>query len=139
MRDEDYVSVEVAKLLKKKGYSDPCCTAYDKEGNVGDFPRGINWNESYDWVISRPTLYLATKWLREQHQLHVSVGMIGDYATDADGNKVKEWTAWTFSSYYTTSLHHVFDCFGRYDTYEEALNDGILETLIWLDNETTDL
>lgn len=47
MNNEDYVSLEVARLLKEKSYPDP---------------KGF-----------APTLYEAQKWLREKHNIHIDV------------------------------------------------------------------
>lgn len=128
MNKEDYVSLEVAKLLKEKGYNEDCNTFIVEES--WSFNKGeLTCVDKDRELCSCPTLYDAAKWLRNKHKLHIDVGMCGDYATDADGNKVDEWDFWTFSIYYTTSLHHVHDCEGTFDTYEEALNEGILEAL----------
>lgn len=134
MNKEDYVSLEVAKLLKEKGYNEPCekevniylgTWAYCDYDHVGARNSNLPTNKA-----SYPTLYEAAKWLRNNHQLHIDVGMCGDYSTDADGNKVDEWEFWTFDMYYTTNFtNHIYDCKGEYDTYEEALNEGIFEAL----------
>lgn len=130
MNKEDYVSLEVAKLLKEKGYHEPCKSAYDRDGNIGEYLSVKDWNAEYDWTFSRPTLYEAAKWIRETHLIHIDVGMCGDYSTDADGNKAAEWEFWTFDMYYTTNFtNHIYNCKGEYNTYEEALNAGILEAL----------
>lgn len=111
MNKEDYVSIEVAKLLYQKGFK-------------------INGNYLWNAGTLCPTLYEASKWLRNKHQLHIGVGMCGDYSTDADGNKVNEWDFWTFDMYYTANFtNHIYNCKGEYNTYEEALNAGILEAL----------
>lgn len=130
MNKEDYVSLEVAKLLKEKGYHEPCKSAYDRDGNMGEYLSVKDWNAEYDWTFSRPTLCEAAKWIRETHLIHIDVGMCGDYSTDADGNKAAEWEFWTFDMYYTTNFtNHIYNCKGEYNTYEEALNAGILEAL----------
>lgn len=130
MNKEDYVSLEVAKLLKLKGFDEQCRYTYcgESEEDVGV---SNNKNSNYPKsVYSMPTLYDAAKWLRNKHKLHIDVGMCGDYATDADWNKCDGWDFWTFDMYSTENFnHHIFDCFGQYDTYEEALNAGILEAL----------
>lgn len=136
MNKEDYVSLEVAKLLKEKGF-DECCGAYyhcnwdemTEEECFEVAPIHVFRNSNNRYRIGAPTLYEAAKWLREEHQIHISVGMCSDYSTNADGEICDEWAFWTFSTYYTTSLNHIHDCFGEYDTYEEALNEGILEAL----------
>lgn len=139
MNKEDYVSLEMAKMLKEKGYPQEynvgtLCRIQNKANLYYENTRIITQGDLENaWCIFNevyPTLYDAAKWLRNKHKLHIDVGMCGDYATDADGNKVDEWDFWTFDIYYTENFsHHIFDCFGQYDTYEEALNEGILEAL----------
>lgn len=134
MNKEDYVSLEVAKLLKEKGFDYATLYYYEKSGKLGmmnlDAQSQMRKHGYMNDIYPRPTLYEAQKWLRNKYKLHIDVGMCGDYATDADGNKVEEWDFWTFDVYYTENFsHHIFDCFGQYDTYEEALNAGILEAL----------
>lgn len=143
MKKEDYVSLEVAKILEKKGYKEPGNATYtvSREGRyefcryiTDDIKRRFGLPKmkdgcKYDTYLA-PTLYEAQKWLRENYQLHIDIGICGDYSTDADGNKVDEWSFWTFSIYYITNINnHIFDCKGEYDSYEEALNSGILEAL----------
>lgn len=128
MKTLDYVSIEVAKLLKEKGFREPCNYFYREGGSCDGSPWKFDYNKDLG-RYSRPTLYEAQKWLRNKHRLHIDVGMCGDYSTDADGNKVEEWQYWTFSTYYTTSLQHIYDCEGTFNTYEEALNEGILKAL----------
>lgn len=129
MNKEDYVSLEVAKLLKGKGYDEDCNILVVEE--CWSFNKGkLTCVDKDREFCPFPTLYEASKWLRNKHQLHIDVGMCGDYSTDADGNKVDEWDFWTFDMYYTTNFtNHIYDCKGKYDTYEEALNAGILEAL----------
>lgn len=68
---EDYVSFEVAKLLKEKGFDEiteqsytlstgydtkiPCCNSVDTDR------------------VSKITLQMTMKWLREVHKLHIEV------------------------------------------------------------------
>ena len=59
---EDYVSYEVAKLLKEKGFEGICDYAYSNKGNYFEVDRS-NFDEVY---CLRPTLQMAMKWLREK-------------------------------------------------------------------------
>lgn len=69
MIDEDYVSFEIAKLLKEKGFDEDedCFGFYDEKGSIhfcqtfGDIP----YDE--DTCIDAPTLQMAMKWLRERN------------------------------------------------------------------------
>lgn len=69
MNTEDYVSLEVAKLLKEKGYCCPCGSFYTLEGIIGF--RSIDDNFNRLTAYSRPALYEAQKWLREIHNIDV--------------------------------------------------------------------
>lgn len=137
MNKEDYVSLEVAKLLKEKRFNEYCGAYYHlnwedmtEEECFEVAPNHDFRNKDNGYRVGAPTLYEAQKWLRETHLIHIDVGMCGDYSTDADGNKAAEWEFWTFDMYYTTNFtNHIYNCKGEYNTYEEALNAGILEAL----------
>lgn len=123
MNKEDYVSLEVAKLLKEKGFNELCYTAYDKDGRSFNYKEiRLNWNGEYDWAYSRPTLYHAQKWLRLNKNIHVCVDVNasgwyyvlsksdnGTYVCDSDENGPNDGGCW--------------------DTYEEALDNGIFMAL----------
>lgn len=74
MNKEDYVSLEVAKLLKEKGYNIPCKSSRKKNGELifYDIEQSIDnmlsiGDECYEYLC--PTLYEAQKWLRENYIL----------------------------------------------------------------------
>ena len=72
MIEEDYVSFEVAKLLKEKGF-DCLCHSYFRKDNPNNLVKetcGTNWNDT-PFFTSRPTLQMAMKWLREKHNIVV--------------------------------------------------------------------
>lgn len=71
---EDYVSFEIAKLLKKKGFDWYTYTYYEDENNPNISLRAskpINWNKTE--FISKPTLQMAMKWLRKVHNLYIDI------------------------------------------------------------------
>ena len=73
MVTEDYVSFEIAKLLKEKEFNaDVNCTHVYVYGRVvsKDYVRAVNESEEY---VQAPTLQVAMKWLREVHNIAVSV------------------------------------------------------------------
>ena len=83
---EDYVSYEVAKLLKEKGFNWDCITYYvDSEPNCVKysmlFENNTTWEER---CCSAPTHQMAMKWLREVHQLYISVGVSPIYGKVKD-------------------------------------------------------
>ena len=72
MITEDYVSFEVAKLLKEKGFNEPIWTRYEDDNEV-IFGDKYNWNNSPMGHTSAPTHQMAKKWLREEHNLYVEI------------------------------------------------------------------
>ena len=68
MITEDYVSFEVAKLLKDKGFDEKCYVNYNFNGETQHF----NYHIPSDGVAC-PTLQIAMKWLREVHKLHIII------------------------------------------------------------------
>lgn len=76
MITEDYVSFEVAKLLKKKGFDEECWEYYDNNKNFKSF-RIVRCNYDnipYKDAYIAPTFQMAMKWLRENYKLHIEVG-----------------------------------------------------------------
>lgn len=116
MERKEYVSLETAISLKKKGFNEECFSSYDEKGNVfvDKYPKNYN---KISFAYSMPHLYDAQKWLREKHDIHISTdwGMDGyDFATtrkDEDGLFIEE------------SYHEYFN------TYEECLDNAIRKSL----------
>jgi hypothetical protein len=73
---EDYVSFEVAKLLKEKGFDEDTIGVYHKDGTFRLLCLNT-WNSKFVTPISAPTLQMAMKWLREVHNLHIMINCIG--------------------------------------------------------------
>lgn len=75
---EDYVSFEVAKLLKEKGFDESISMVYMSHGNLCKCTRydsicNSNYNDitkNY-FECTAPTHQMAAKWLREEHNLSI--------------------------------------------------------------------
>lgn len=102
MNKENYVSLEMAKILYKKGF--------EIKG-------------TYLWTrgVLCPTLYEVQKWLREVHNIHVMIG-VDDldwwyqlYDCSEDG-RMEE-------------TNHFSGSVACQKSYEEALNNGIFDAL----------
>ena len=66
MVTEDYVSFETAKLLKEKGFDEPCVYVYRHDGSEDI------WNaDKEDIACQKPTLQRAMKWLRNTFHLEI--------------------------------------------------------------------
>ena len=84
MIEEDYVSFETAKLLKEKGFKCEKNSVTAMYNEIGKFLSlstatdeyyGYSDFDEYDYVA--PTLQMAMKWLRNQHNFHIMVDCIG--------------------------------------------------------------
>ena len=83
MITEDYVSFETAKLLKEKGFNEPCRGNYywgfdDKDNSIVEFGEWTAqaYNNDFEdeaFICSAPTLQMAMKWLREKHKMFIRV------------------------------------------------------------------
>ena len=117
---EDYVSFEIAKLLKEKGF----VISYDSFRGVyinGEFLRR-NPGQAYlhntgDEIIEVCSIQMAMKWLREVHNLHIQ----------------PEITAWPRKGYFI-KIYLYKNCHNNFEkvtfvehkeTYEEACDAAI--------------
>lgn len=125
MITEDYVSFEIAKLLKEKGFDEPVATCYSNYNGLKPYTlinTGVysykNSTEHSPFWISAPTLQMAMKWLREVHRLFICVEIgVGAYA-------------WNITNTTDYAIVYVDATVG---TYEEACEVAIkycLENLI---------
>ena len=118
MITEDYVSFELAKLLKEKGFDEDTTAVY-----IGDklLIKGNNTihNCTDILIIPAPTLQMAMKWLREKHII------ISIHPNGFDGNGECHWyktNIWADDNY-----QHTFDKNENIEkeTYESACEDAI--------------
>ena len=128
MITEDYVSAEVARLLKEKGFNQPLLTFYvcvdnnySNEVGVMAFTDDTIENNS-DLYVLAPTLQMAMKWLRETHNLFV------DIYYDYDFREGYKFSIHKLTKGTTLETHNE-----NYSTYEQACDKAIkycLENLI---------
>lgn len=135
MVQEAYVSFEIAKLLKEKGYCQISNNLYNEKGEFVNYDVGLS-NKSYSSdfkeIYEAPTQALVMRWLREVHcilfSFHLCLGekaaneglyQIGVYEQTATDTYT--WRNWIIG-----------------DTYEETYDKAIrysLESLCHFDNE----
>lgn len=125
MNKEDFVSFEVAKLLKEKGFNEPCTHFYCKmhdciEDTLSNSCRfkEVTYKQLEEGDFLLPTLYQAAKWLRKKG-LFIEIHYYnGDYY---------------MYDILTIPEHDLIGLSDRpyikYKSYEEVLNAGILEAL----------
>lgn len=80
---EDYVSFEVAKLLKEKGFDERCIMFYHNNELTSTVNlESVKENAScvfnswlYEGDYTAPTLQMTMKWLRKVHNLHITISV----------------------------------------------------------------
>lgn len=115
MITEDYVSYEIAKLLKEKGFEQIGC---EKRYNLqGDLVSGF----AYGPVA--PTHQMALKWLREVYDLHIIV-----YPWQADNEeKAIHWCCTVYKAFAHLGNDVYTNETPKY--YEEAIETALLYVL----------
>lgn len=112
---EDYVSFEVAKLLKEKGFKERTYGVYNSEGGFSTNNPDICWNEKDIPFISAPTLQMARKWIRLTYKIYIRI------FEDTLGT-VYEWQIYKDG---VCQKHSFIE-----DSYEKALDTAIKYCLI---------
>jgi hypothetical protein len=128
MITEDYVSFEVAKLLKEKGFNVPTWFYYqNKELKLASWS---GWDE--DWnhclindkpstLISAPTIQMVMKWLRNIHGLFIHIDVIRETSCWlADIQDIKD----------DVNVYPVKEDFSNYEGACEAAIKYCLENLV---------
>ena len=122
--NEDYVSLEVAKLLKENGFDWYCRALYAPNSEVLSHSLGVSNTYDVD-VYAAPTLHMAQKWLRKEKGIYVWVEPVvgGKWTVSfCDLNVSAEESDWI-----ERELHK--DGYPIYNTFEGSLQTGILESL----------
>ncbi len=137
---EDFVSFNLAKKLKEKGYpqnpDNMGCMPYyeyDDVANHSALCNEIVWHmssEPRDNIFAAPAIHKVLKWLRREKKMYIEPCILVDYDTDADNNVINTYTYWSFSItsiesgdmiYY--EYEHIDD--KRFDSYEQSATAGI--------------
>ena len=132
---EDYVSYDTAKLLREKGFDEPCRSAYlwngEEEELCTSFSNHIQFNsedcEDGDIPrISAPTFQMAMKWLRKVHHKYCDIRYDIDlywFFHIIELKELKEHFDYSELKYYHTENEIGFN------SYEEACEASIKYTL----------
>ena len=132
MNDKDFVSLEVAKLLKDKGFGEPCVAYYigDKLAYICASTRGAdvkiieNMSVIYkDCATLAPTLMQAHRWLWNRYRVIVSAFLDQPF-TDIQFLWCIQDTKRGFDNYDNV----VSDT--KYKSYGDAFNAGLKEALV---------
>lgn len=141
---EDFVTFELAKKLKEKGFNRMCLYAYCEKGGwnmykqvhepithilrtngnpFGSFCTGENWNVEYKTNknkirCSAPTISQVFKWLREEKDIDLVINPVFFY--DDVLGKIREYECRVFA----LSLNKPEHC-GYHGNWEQAVLAGI--------------
>ena len=143
---EDFVTFEIAKKLKEKGFT--CKYPFAMYNELGSYcplttssdyvtsESGYKYRCYYDYNdfdendFIAPTISQVLKWLRKERKLHIEPCILASADIDADGRVINEFTYWSFRivSIVTGDMiyfeyEHVDD--KRFDSYEQATLAGI--------------
>ncbi len=137
---EDYVSFEIAKLLKEKGFDEGCSFVVNAISK-GVMP--VSWpttnsdiEDEKASLIALPTLQMAIKWLREVRHIHTEICLYKTSENDVEPKKSRKAPYYTFGVWDSVTGDNIDkrltnDFIG--DTYEQACEAAIkycLEHLI---------
>ena len=87
MTKEDYCSFEVSKLLKEKGFDEPCRAVYEEKVLRTNTLCEYHNSELSSYVCA-PTHQMAMKWLREKYYIYADPIKQGNY------NDCSEYYTW---------------------------------------------
>ena len=139
---EDYVSFEVARLLKEKRFDGECRAFWkDWKGEIRlcscnrahmfDYCHNSmleRYNDTEETNIAAPTLQMAMKWLREEHNIFIDIS--SRFSKNADKDVCFSYSCKKLVDTYKSS-YEIGD--GEWLNYEEACEAAIkycLENLI---------
>lgn len=118
------IELETAKLAKQKNFVEECQKAYIKRKyadrkwnelvNISEY--NINWNNAY----SAPYQSELQDWLRNIHDIHMYVNHYQFATKGSDGY---------FFHIDKSIMNSDTKYYGPYDTYEEALEEGLYQAL----------
>ena len=115
MIKEAFVSCDIAKRLKEKGFNEECFGYYNSDGQI-DTSLG-KWRND-DFIMSHvaaPTQQMAMRWLREAKGIFIKI--------DMDGSGYYNFNVYLNGSLYSTGEEMDFE------TYELAVAFGLLFVL----------
>lgn len=116
---EEFVSFELAKKLKEKGFRDKCYKHY--------YPDSPDWFlssylecDNYSSYVDAPTISQALKWLREEKKIHIEPSVLAG----------ADYVYWIFGVTDIENGAMMYFAYGnsddkRFDSYEQAALAGI--------------
>jgi len=117
---EDYVSFEIAKLLKEKGFDEGCRARYGTAGSFSyeKYEVEASGCEMHNAILA-PTHQMAMKWLRLKHNIYIDVHL--SFAEDPE-------------AYPAVYYVYILDAKSGNSLLEKASNIGELNPLMDVNN-----
>jgi hypothetical protein len=144
LTEKDYCDYETCVALKELGYVGICDAYYELTGNEDYNRDSFELLYTRDFIhpddidrVAAPLLYQAQKWLREEKGMLVDSMVFADNSIDADGKVVDRWIYYSCAILNTSTAEFIrsYDHSDEYDTYEEALSEGVREAIKFLKEE----
>lgn len=119
--EDQLISFETAKLAKEKGFNLPCVNWYNFSGLLikGSATKQYPSNDKRFPSYSSPTQSLLQRWLRDSKNINI------DIETLAKGNEI----IYSYDLVYVLETLHVKSNKSRFSSYEETLEDGLINAL----------
>lgn len=119
MIEEQFISLDTARMLKEVGFDVPCTSQYTENEFAWENLRKTDFNKS-DYVFSRPTQALAAMWLREKFGIHIFTNYFFEDGT---------WFYVTVDLKESDEVRAIHPDIRSYPTCEEALEAGLQEAI----------
>ena len=111
-----FVSYEIAKQLKEKGFDEPCLKSITETGFENDYSilGAKNWNE-FQFVVSIPLWQQVVDWFRNNHKIIIE-------------SRPLNTLGWWDALIYNEECERIWRDSG-YKTYYEALTKAVEKAL----------
>ena len=122
MIEEAFVSFDIAKRLKEKGFNEECFGYYNRDGQI-DTTFGRWYNDAFiiGSYVAAPTQQMAMRWLREQKGIFIAINLTRD-------GKNYEIDIYKDGRFYAAAYEDM-----EFQTYELAVGFGLLYVLTEMD------
>lgn len=124
-----FVPLDLAIILKAKGFNTRCIYSYYEDGSVGSEVGWINYNQS-DTLVSRPLYQQVVDWFRVKHKYQLLVFQEMDF-----GAPFKLTGKWNWEINKTGTYEPAYDSqFGVVDEYYQGWYEVVKMALTLIPN-----
>ena len=127
MIEEQFVSLDTAKLLKEAGFRELTKTHYSNSGQVWETAMPADYNDDFNCnTCNRPTLALAARWLREKFGIHIFTNYFFEDGT---------WFYVNVDLKESDEVRAIHPDIRSYQSSEEAFEAGLKEAIKMIKNK----